>query len=112
VLLATMFVVLAPFFLPSMHERYFYLADVLSVVVAFHHPRRLWPVPLLVQFASAFSYVPFLSQGGPGSGETAAVPFWILALAMLAALALLAWDLFGARAEYSQPPALLKPIVN
>jgi Gpi18-like mannosyltransferase len=94
VLLATVFVVLVPFFLPAMHERYFYLADVLSVVVAFYLPRRLWPVPVLVQFASAFSYVPFLTQHGPGD-ESTAVPFWILALAMLAALALLAWELLG-----------------
>jgi Gpi18-like mannosyltransferase len=92
VLLGAVFVVLVPFLLPAMHERYFYLADVLSVVVAFHLPRRLWPVPVLVQFASALSYVPFLSQGG-GRDGTAAVPFWILALAMLAALALLLWEL-------------------
>jgi hypothetical protein len=63
------------------------------VIVAFHLPRRLWPVPVLVQFASAFSYLPFLSQRGPGRDETATVPFWILALAMLAALALLVWEL-------------------
>jgi Gpi18-like mannosyltransferase len=100
VLLATVFVVLVPFFLPAMHERYFYLADVLSVVVAYHLPRRLWPVPVLVQFASAFSYVPFLSQRGLGGGTTA-VPFWILALAMLAALALLTRELFAAPAEPS-----------
>lgn len=92
VLLGTVFAVGLPFFLPSMHERYFYLADVLSVVVAWHLPRRLWPVPVLVQFASAFSYVPFLSQRGPGV-ETTAVPFWLLALAMLAALVLLVWEL-------------------
>jgi Gpi18-like mannosyltransferase len=109
VLLATVFVVLVPFFLPAMHERYFYLADVLSVVVAFHLPRHLWPVPVLVQFASAFSYVPFLSQGGVGE-ETTAVPLWLLALAMLAALALLMWQL--SRPEYIHHPALLAPIVN
>jgi Gpi18-like mannosyltransferase len=92
VLLGAVFVVLVPFLLPAMHERYFYLADVLSVVAAFYLPQRLWPVPVLVQFASAFSYVPFLSQGG-GRDGTATVPFWILALAMLAALALLLWEL-------------------
>lgn len=93
VLLGAMFVVLVPFFLPAMHERYFYLADVLSVVVAFHLP-RLWPVPVLVQFASAFSYLPFLSQRGPGGQDgTTAVPFWVLAIAMLTALVLLAWEL-------------------
>ena len=102
--LAAVFVVLVPFFLPAMHERYFYLADVLSVIVAFHLPRRLWPVPVLVQFASAFSYVPFLSQRGPGSDDTTAVPFWILALAMLAALGLLLWELIVRRDSGTDEP--------
>nr|WP_157529022.1 hypothetical protein [Kibdelosporangium sp. MJ126-NF4] len=83
VLLATLFAILVPFFLPAMHERYFYLADVLSVVVAFYFPRRLWPVPLLVQFASFLSYTPFLF------GKTAVDLRW-LAVAMLAALVLVA----------------------
>jgi len=94
VLLGAVFVVLVPYFLPSMHERYFYLADVLSVVVAFYRPRRLWPVPVLVQFASAFSYAPFLLQRGFGQ-ETTPVSFWVLALAMLAALVLLLWEFIG-----------------
>jgi Gpi18-like mannosyltransferase len=112
VLLGTVFVVLVPFLLPAMHERYFYLADVLSVVVAFHLPRRLWPVPVLVQFASAFSYVPFLAQGAGRDGATA-VPFWILALAMLAALALLLWELVVRPAgEPSEVPLVRNEVVS
>lgn len=86
VLLATVFAILVPFFLPAMHERYFYLADVLSVVAAFYFPRRLWPVPLLVQFASFLSYTPFLF------GRSAVDLRW-LALAMLAALILVTREL-------------------
>jgi Gpi18-like mannosyltransferase len=51
---------LVPYFLPGMHDRYFYPADTLSVVAAFYLPRKLWPLPILEQFASAFSYAPFL----------------------------------------------------
>ena len=51
---------LVPYFLPGMHDRYFYLADALSVVAAFYLPSKLWPLPILEQFASAFSYAPFL----------------------------------------------------
>ncbi|MBE1471733.1 hypothetical protein [Kibdelosporangium phytohabitans] len=83
VLLAALFAILVPFFLPAMHERYFYLADVLSVVVAFYFPRRLWPVPLLVQFASFLSCTPFLF------GKAGVDLRW-LAVAMLAALVLVA----------------------
>ncbi|RSM71467.1 hypothetical protein DMH04_43760 [Kibdelosporangium aridum] len=86
VLLATIFAILVPFFLPAMHERYFYLADALSVIVAFYFPRRLWPVPLLVQFASFFSYTPFLFG-------RAGVDLKWLALAMLAALVLVTREL-------------------
>ncbi|MDJ1134984.1 glycosyltransferase 87 family protein [Streptomyces iconiensis] len=55
------FALLVPFLLPGMHERYFYLADVLSVVVLFRLPWGPWSaVPVLVQCASFFSYLPFL----------------------------------------------------
>ncbi|CAM3630738.1 hypothetical protein KIPE111705_17900 [Kibdelosporangium persicum] len=86
VLLAAFFAILVPFFLPAMHERYFYLADVLTVVAAFYFPRWLWPVPLLVQFASFFSYTPFLFG-------RAGVDLRWLALAMLVALVLVAREL-------------------
>ncbi|MFE4605522.1 glycosyltransferase 87 family protein [Kitasatospora indigofera] len=62
VLLATTSVVLVPFLLPSMHERYFFLADVLSVVAAFYLPGRLWYLPVLVQLASAGTYLQYLAH--------------------------------------------------
>lgn len=58
----TMAVVLAigvPFFLPHMHERYFFLADVLSVCWAWRDKRR-FPVCLLVNGASLASYRVYL----------------------------------------------------
>lgn len=70
-LAATVLAVLVPYFLPAMHERYFYLADVLTVVAACYLPRALWALPVLVQFASAFSYAVFLripSLSGAGQG--------------------------------------------
>jgi len=48
-----------PFFLPQMHERYFFLADVLSIVYAFYHPQHFF-VPIVVILSSMFSYFPFL----------------------------------------------------
>lgn len=56
--------ILMPFFLPAMHDRYFYIADVLSVVAALWLPRRLWFVPIAVQLGSFIGYVFFLF--GPG----------------------------------------------
>lgn len=57
--LSTALLLIVPFFLPRMHERYFYPADILSVVFAFYFP-RFFLVPVFVQSASLFSYFPFL----------------------------------------------------
>ncbi|WIX85189.1 glycosyltransferase 87 family protein [Amycolatopsis sp. DG1A-15b] len=84
---------LVPFVLPSMHERYFYLADVLTLVVAFYLPRQLWYVPIIVEFCSLMCYIPniFFAKAG---GEP--VDFRILAALELGALVLLVryavWD--------------------
>lgn len=51
--------VILPFFLPSMHDRYFFMADVLSIVV-FMFDWRKWYVPVITIFASIVSYVYFL----------------------------------------------------
>jgi Gpi18-like mannosyltransferase len=56
---AAFFAILLPFTLPGMHERYFFLADVLSVVLVFYRP-RLWFVPLLVETSSLLAYEAFL----------------------------------------------------
>jgi len=52
-------VLLLPFTLPHMHERYFFAADVISIIYAFYSPKRFF-IPLVVGAASLFSYFPFL----------------------------------------------------
>jgi Gpi18-like mannosyltransferase len=75
VLVSTVSVLAVPFFLPAMHERYFYLADALTVISAFYLPRRLWALPVVEQFASFMSYMPFLLAttvtAGSSSGHIA-----------------------------------------
>ncbi len=61
-------VLVLPFVLPHMHERYFYLADILSVIYAFSNPRR-WYVAVMIVLASFFSYMPFLSGSVPFFGH-------------------------------------------
>ncbi|GAA2670942.1 hypothetical protein [Actinoplanes palleronii] len=56
---AAVFAILVPFLMPGMHERYFYLADVLTLLLAIYRP-RLWYVPMLVQASSLLMYQPFL----------------------------------------------------
>ncbi|MFJ9847273.1 glycosyltransferase 87 family protein [Kitasatospora sp. NPDC101155] len=62
-LLATACAITVPFLLPSMHERYFYIADILSVLAAFQRPRQLWYLPVLVQLSSFGSYLKFIAPG-------------------------------------------------
>jgi Gpi18-like mannosyltransferase len=68
-LAGTLSVVLVPYLLPAMHERYFYLADTLTVLSSFYLPRRLWHLPIIEQFASLFSYLPFLLMTGGIGGR-------------------------------------------
>ena len=64
VALVTATVLAVPFFLPQMHERYFYLADVMTIVAAFYL-RRFWPVAVVVSAGSLLAYAPFLWRTTP-----------------------------------------------
>ncbi|MBM2617697.1 DUF2029 domain-containing protein [Actinoplanes sp. LDG1-06] len=95
VLIAALFSILVPFLLPGMHERYFFLADVTTIILAVFMP-RLWYVPLLVQASSLLSYQPYLF------GRVVPVLPTIAALLMLAALIVVAHRLFR---DAFTPPA-------
>ena len=98
VALATTSVLFVPFVLPRMHERYFFAADVLSIVLAFYS-FRLFPIALLVQGASFFSYWPFLWRAQLFSEK-------LLVLAELIALsALLTWIVLEIRRQRGSPAA-------
>ena len=56
---AVLFVVVIPFLLPHMHDRYFFCADVLSLIFAVIFPRLCF-VPVLCQFASLLGYHAYL----------------------------------------------------
>ena len=59
VLLATFSVLLAPYILPKMHDRYFFPADVFAIVLAFYRPCA-WYVPVVVGSASSIAYLRYL----------------------------------------------------
>jgi len=61
VLAAFIFALMVPLLLPHMHERYFFLADVLSLAVAFILPKSA-PIPLLCSFASLLGYHAYLKN--------------------------------------------------
>jgi Gpi18-like mannosyltransferase len=52
------FALAIPFLLPEMHERYFYLADVVSIIFAFYFPRYFY-IAVVIQLCSLLSYAPY-----------------------------------------------------
>jgi Gpi18-like mannosyltransferase len=62
VLLAALIsVALMPFLLPKMHDRYFYPADVMSIILAFSAP-QFWFIPICYQVISSLVYSIFLFE--------------------------------------------------
>jgi Gpi18-like mannosyltransferase len=57
--IAFAFVLLIPMLLPRMHERYFFMADVLAVVLAFFNKKRWYFAPIII-IGSYMTYVRFL----------------------------------------------------
>lgn len=100
-----------PFLLPSMHDRYFFLADVLVLSWACIFPRRAH-VAALVQIGSLGAYYTYLTLTYPFIvrlfGQT-----WVMgleALCMLAALVMACAALAGQlKAQAPAPAATLKP---
>jgi Gpi18-like mannosyltransferase len=76
-----LFLIAVPLLLPHMHERYFYGADVLSLVLC-AVSARYFPVPILCSFASLLGYHAYLI-------ERYLLPMRYGSAALLAALALM-----------------------
>ena len=57
--LAYLFTIILPFLLPKMHDRYYFMAEALSVLV-FMFDKRRWFVPVVTVFCSYIFYARFL----------------------------------------------------
>ena len=68
-LVATLSAALMPYLLPKMHDRYFFVADVMTLTLAFVNP-RLWATLPLFQVGSLLAYMAYfhLSVRGPVLG--------------------------------------------
>lgn len=95
-----------PYVLPRMHERYFFLADVFSILYALLLPRQ-WYLPVTVVFASLLSYMPFLSAQVVWFSAFH-VDLRVPSALMFIAIAVALLDLFGEtmRSVLLHPPAV------
>jgi Gpi18-like mannosyltransferase len=96
VLLALISATITPFFLPNMHDRYFYVADTLSIALAFIVP-TMWLVPIGFQVASGLAYSIYLAHAPSENLVPAAVLNFLLMVWLVIAQARL-----GSKAE--EPP--------
>jgi Gpi18-like mannosyltransferase len=88
--------IMAPFFLPKMHERFFYPADVVAIAYGFYFPKRYY-VPVAIGFASFFSYLFFLLH-------RTILPLQLLSVIMFVGLAAV---VCGVRESLNVPQAAL-----
>jgi Gpi18-like mannosyltransferase len=73
-------VLIVPFVLPKMHQRYFFPADILSIAFGFYFPTYFY-VPIIINLVSFFSYQYFLFGVEPyRNSDLALVMFAILAI--------------------------------
>ncbi|MGV8979586.1 hypothetical protein [Clostridium sp.] len=61
--LALLFAVIVPFLLPRMHERYFFMADIISLLYAFCFPKKFY-IAIIIPLVSLMCYFPFLYRTG------------------------------------------------
>jgi Gpi18-like mannosyltransferase len=74
-------VLIIPYLLPAMHERYFFMADLLSIVYAFYFPKKWW-LPMAIIFCSFMSYTNYLYQVKENNWGYFIMDFRILSLMM------------------------------
>ena len=94
VMCATVSALMMPFFLPKMHERYFYLADGMLLLLALYLP-RLWYLVPISQLVSTITYSVYLFSPGRPSFNPAGPgtpPLLIAALLNTGLLALVFWQ--------------------
>jgi Gpi18-like mannosyltransferase len=98
VALATLSVLMMPYFLPKMHDRYFFPADVISIVFGFYFPRYFF-VPVTIGMVSLFSYFPFLLRNEVVPLSTLAVVLLVIIIILVHHLA----SVLRAGKMHSQP---------
>lgn len=89
---------LAPYLLPRMHERYFYMAEILALVY-FMYDRRKWYVPVTITLSSLSCYMEYfilyrMSSAEEYASQTTGIKFIYLSIAFLVILAHEGRDIF------------------
>jgi len=104
-------VILIPYVLPQMHDRYFFLADVVSVIAVFAVRSRKY-----LYVSAAMILVSFMSYWWFLFGRDPLIPYPWMTLGMLAMLCVLVDDIFirpmNERGESPPARSKLKPVIT
>ena len=85
VYLATFSTLIVPFFLPIMHDRYFFPVSAMAIIFAFYFP-KYWFIPVVIGLVTTLAGFPYLYGVTP-------VPVSLLAVFTLLLVAILGWKL-------------------
>jgi Gpi18-like mannosyltransferase len=96
--LALLSVLSMPYFLPKMHERFFFAADILSIVYGFYFPTYFF-IPIAVIASSFFAYFPYLFK--------IRMPLSVFSVALATVIIILSHHLVGVLKHSS--PATVPP---
>ncbi|MBU3144449.1 hypothetical protein [Clostridium sp. CF012] len=64
--LSLLLAIIVPFLLPRMHESYFFMADIISLLYAFCFPKKFY-IAIIIPLVSLLCYLPFLYNTGTDS---------------------------------------------
>ena len=84
--LALFSVLICTFFLPKMHDRYMYIADVISIIYFIVYRKNII-IPILINFVSLFTYIDYLYA-------THSIPVAYVAILNFIAIMILAKDIY------------------
>ena len=94
VFLAAYSVLVVPYLLPKMHDRYYFPADVIAIVLAFYSPRH-WYMPVVVGTVSVSLYVRYMATpDGYEESYDHFVSLELLAFLPAALIVALSWQLY------------------
>ena len=94
VFLAAYSALIVPYMLPKMHDRYFFPAEIIAIVLAFYLP-RYWYVPVVVGAVSVLLYAGYLTwRVGSNDPYEHYVPLGLLAFIPMVLIAVLSWQLY------------------
>ncbi|MGH4140574.1 hypothetical protein [Clostridium sp.] len=80
--LSLLLAVIVPFLLPRMHERYFFMADVISLLYAFCFPKKFY-IAIIIPLVSLLCYLPFLYNTGTDSIIDLSIVLFIVIIDLL-----------------------------